>query len=278
MAKYNVHAGHAAAGKKYCGAVSLLNESRENRLIAKEIINLLKAAGNTVYDCTVDSGISQANVLSKIAKKCNAHTVDFDLSIHLNSGRKDKKGDKKVGGFEVWLTDTGKGKGDLASRIRKEMKALGFTDRGTKKTSGLYILNHTKAPALLLEICFVDDKDDYNLYKEVGYKKIAQAVVTGITGKKVSTSSGASTGYKVGSTYTLQSGMRVRTGAGTNYRAKKHSELTPDGQKHDKDKNGCLDKGTKVTCKAVKTIGSQTWIQTPSGWLCAKDGSEVYVK
>lgn len=267
MEKYNVHAGHAASGKKYCGAVSLLNESKENRLIAKEIISLLKAAGNTVYDCTVDSGSSQANVLSKIAKKCNAHAVDFDFSIHLNSGRKDKKGDKKIGGFEVWLTDTGKGKGDLASRIRKEMKALGFTDRGTKKTSGLYILNHTKAPALLLEICFVDDKDDYNLYKEVGYKRIAQAVVTGITGKTVSSGSTAtkpaeskpsaaskpeaakSYSKSYGRKYTTTANLNLRSGAGEN-----------------KEIITTIPKGKSVTCYGYYTNnGSTTWLYVQYG-------------
>ena len=183
MSTYNVHGGHAAAGAKYCGAVGLLDESKEDRLIANKIISLLKEEGHTVYNCTVDSGTSQTNVLSQICTKCNAHSVDYDFSIHLNSGRSDHSGDGKIGGFEIWVTDTSKGKGELAERIRANMKALGFMDRGTKTTSSLYFLNHTKAPALLLEICFVDDKDDYNLYTKLGYAKIAEAVVKGILNK-----------------------------------------------------------------------------------------------
>ena len=80
-----------------------------------------------------------------------------------------------------------------------------------------------------------------------------------------------------GKVYTLQSEMKVRTGPGTNYRAKKYSELTADGRKHDSDKDGALNKGTRVTCKAYKNIGSEIWMQTPSGWICAK-GSKVYIK
>lgn len=101
--------------------------------------------------------------------------------------------------------------------------------------------------------------------------------------KKTSVSSTSSSGssslsgYKVGNTYTLRSNMKVRTGAGKNYRAKTHNELTADGKKHDKNKNGCLDAGTSVTCKAVKNVGNAIWIQIPSGWVCAKDGSKVYV-
>lgn len=180
MGTYNVHAGHNPSGMIACGAQGLLNESVENRLIAGEMIRLLRESGNTAYDCTVNDGISQKDVLSKIIEKCNEHDVDFDFSVHFNAGKNDYSGDGSIGGFEIWVTDTGKGKGEIADCIRTNMKALGFTDRGTKTTSGLYVLNKTKAPALLLEICFVDDADDYNLYKNVGYMVIAKAIVNGI--------------------------------------------------------------------------------------------------
>lgn len=87
MATYNVHAGHNPEGKIACGSSDLLNESRENRLVKGELINYLRQYGNTVYDCTEDNGKNQRDVLEKIVKKCNAHTVDFDFSLHLNSGR-----------------------------------------------------------------------------------------------------------------------------------------------------------------------------------------------
>ena len=60
------------------------------------------------------------------------------------------------------------------------MEGIGFTDRGVKTTKGLYFLNHTKAPAVLVEVCFVDDKDDYILYKRnrnVVAKSIVKAVL-----------------------------------------------------------------------------------------------------
>lgn len=83
--------------------------------------------------------------------------------------------------------------------------------------------------------------------------------------------------YVVGREYTLRSNMSVRTGPGTSYRRKSHSELTPDGRNHDRDKNGCLDAGTVVTCQQIQQNGSQIWILCPSGWLCAKDGNTVYI-
>lgn len=95
---------------------------------------------------------------------------------------------------------------------------------------------------------------------------------------KPSTSSSPASHFKVGSVYTTQvSDLNVRTGPGTSYHKKSRSELTADGRKH-ADAEGQLKKGTKVTCKAVKTVGSQVWIQTPSGWICAYNGSKYYVK
>lgn len=84
--------------------------------------------------------------------------------------------------------------------------------------------------------------------------------------------------YKVGSAYTLQAEMKVREGAGANFRAKSHGELTDDGRRHDADGDGCLDKGTRVTCKEVRKVGNDTWVRTPSGWVVAVYGGKVYVR
>lgn len=178
--KLNVHAGHNPAGKIACGASDLLDESTEARKIVKYLIKYLKKKGHTVYNCTVNNGASQKDVLKKNVTMCNKHQVDLDISIHLNSGRNDRKGDNKVGGCEVLVTaDTGIKK-VAAKGVRREMSRIGFTDRGTKVSNGLYFLNNTKAKAILVEVCFVDDLDDYKLYSKVGAKEIAKAIANGI--------------------------------------------------------------------------------------------------
>lgn len=189
MAVYNIHGGHNPSGKIACGASDLLNESKEDRKIAKAIIKYLKKAGATTYNCTVSNGKSQNDVLKKICAKCNQHDVTLDVSVHLNSGRNDHKGDKKLGGFEVWATAYSGVKKEVAQRAVANMKKLGFTAHGDpyKKTSGLYYLNHTKAKALLFETCFVDDKDDYLLYKTTGPDAIGKALAEAITGKTIKT-------------------------------------------------------------------------------------------
>lgn len=85
--------------------------------------------------------------------------------------------------------------------------------------------------------------------------------------------------FAVGKTYTLQANMKVRTGAGTNYRWKKKSELTADGRKHAQNQTyAVLKTGTKVTCQKVIKSGSNIWIKIPSGYICAKLGNTIYVK
>lgn len=187
MAIYNVHGGHNPAGRVACGAVGLLDESKEDRLITFELINYLRKNGATARDCTCSNGTSQRDVLEKIVAKCNQVSAAYDFSIHLNSGRNDYNGDGVQGGFEIHVCSTNKGKKEIADRAIANMKALGFRihGNGIVVRKDLYVLNHTKAPALLFEICFVDDKDDYDMYQSVGPKRIAKALAEAILNKTI---------------------------------------------------------------------------------------------
>lgn len=84
--------------------------------------------------------------------------------------------------------------------------------------------------------------------------------------------------YVVGKTYTLQVELNVRQGAGANFAKKLWSQLTTSGKASDKNKNGALDAGTKVTCQEVKKVGQDIWIRIPSGWIAAFYGNKYYVK
>lgn len=176
----NVHAGHNPDGKIGCGAVGILKESTEARKIKEKVISLLKDGGHTVYDCTVDDGRNQSDVLDKIVKKCNAHTVDLDVSIHLNSGRNDRKGDNSTGGVEVLVYSKSSKAHEAAKKVCEEVAKTGLRNRGVKYRTDLYVLKKTKSPAMLIECCFVDDADDAKVYN---VDKIAKAIVNGILNK-----------------------------------------------------------------------------------------------
>ncbi len=180
MSTYNIHAGHSLICR---GANGILDEVTEDRKVKNSVVELLRAAGHTVYDCTDDSGRTAGENLSAIVAKCNAHTVDLDVSIHLNAGREDTAGDDRTGGVEVWGYDNGTK--DVGTRICAEIAAaLGITNRGFKTNQGYYVLKHTKAPAIIIECAFVDDKDDADRWNA---EKCAQAIVKGITGSIVAT-------------------------------------------------------------------------------------------
>lgn len=178
----NVHAGHNPDGKVACGSYQESSrESTEARNVKNEVYRQLKSLGHTVYDCTVDNGTSANNVLCNIVGKCNSHAADLDVSIHFNAGAKDMSGNGRTTGVEAYIySDNSKAK-PFAEKIVKAIAALGFKNRGVKINKKLYVLNHTKAPAMLIECCFVDDKDDVALYD---FKSMASAIVYGITGQQ----------------------------------------------------------------------------------------------
>ena len=184
--RINIHAGHNPEGKVACGARGILDESRENRIVKNKVIQLLRAAGHDVLDCTVDDGVSQGDVLRRIVEKCNSRIADLDLSIHFNSGRNDYVGDGSIGGTEVFIyniSESNKTAIIYGKSIVEKIGDLGFRIRDdaipdhVKTDSQLYVLRNTKAPAVLIECCFVDDKDDAELYDA---DKMDQAIADGV--------------------------------------------------------------------------------------------------
>ena len=187
MAIYTIHGGHAAHGNKNCGAVGYCSESLVDREITKAVIKWLQYAGHTVYDCTVDSGISAYNVLAKIKKNINAiPKATANISIHLNASAR-AKADYKIKGCEALVDSTIGDAAVIGQGVCQELKALGFTNRGVKKRTDLAILKGiTNSGAnVLIEVFFCDDEDDYNLYKALGADVIGKAIAQGITRTKI---------------------------------------------------------------------------------------------
>ena len=183
--RINVHAGHNADGRTACGAIGFIRESTEARRVKDAVISQLRQLGHTVYDCTVDNAAGVSANLREIVTKCNAHDVDLDVSIHFNSGAKDAVGNGRTTGTEVYVFNSSSGARVYAETVCRAIASLGFQKRGVKYSTGLYVLRNTKAPAMLVECCFVDDKDDVQLYD---CQEMAEAIVYGITGQRMQAS------------------------------------------------------------------------------------------
>ena len=275
MGVYNVHGGHNFIVP---GAKGLLDETAEDRKVTARVISALRAAGHTVYDCTDDSGRTQGQNLANIVAKCNAHPVDLNISNHLNAGGGT--------GVEVWCYNE-KTKDIAAAICASVSTALGIPNRGVKYSKNLYVLRKTAGSAILVECCFVDNQNDASHWNA---DKCGDAIASAIAGKTVAgtTSAGSAPApaptpapsgpsYRTGTVYTLLADhLRVRTGPGTGYATKSRKQLTVNAREQAYS-NGTLKKGTRVTCKDVRKVGSDIWIKIPSGWIAAYYGGKKYV-
>ena len=275
MGVYNVHGGHNFIVP---GAKGLLDETAEDRKVTARVISALRAAGHTVYDCTDDSGRTQGQNLANIVAKCNAHPVDLNISNHLNAGGGT--------GVEVWCYNE-KTKDIAAAICASVSTALGIPNRGVKYSKNLYVLRKTAGSAILVECCFVDNQNDASHWNA---DKCGDAIASAIAGKTVAgtTSAGSAPSptaipapsgpsYRTGTVYTpLADHLRVRTGPGTGYATKSRKQLTVNAREQAYS-NGTLKKGTRVTCKDVRKVGSDIWIKIPSGWIAAYYGGKKYV-
>ncbi len=178
LTKVTVHAGHNKSGRIGAGTSAYLNESTEARKICRKVIRLLRKNKIKAYNCTVNNGKSQLDILQKICRKCNAKNRQLDISIHFNASSL-SPADNYTKGTEVLVQNPAGIRGNLGNEICKQISNIGFQNRGVKSNTRLYFLNHTNKPAILIEVCFVDDEDDAKLYKK-HRKDVAAAIVKAI--------------------------------------------------------------------------------------------------
>lgn len=174
----SINAGHTISGVG-SGAIGYINESQETRVLTNKIIILLKAYGHVVYNDTVDYADSTTDSLKKIVTKVNNHNkVDLFVSIHFNSSV-----DGKGYGSEIYVYNT-KEEHPEASKVLENLQKIGFKNRGIKNGSHLYVVKNTNPKALLIEVCFVNNQSDYEMYYN-NVDKVAEAIVEGIAGKNI---------------------------------------------------------------------------------------------
>ncbi len=167
--KIVLNAGHTKSGAG-SGAVGYINESTETRKVVALVAEYLKVKGHTVVIDNVDKARSQSAYLSQVVKTANKTGADLFVSIHFNAG-----GGK---GVECY---TWKGqKVPSAVGVCAELNKLGFRNRGVKDGSGFYVIKKTTMPAVLVEVCFVDNELDARLYNALGVKLVAKAIANAL--------------------------------------------------------------------------------------------------
>lgn len=113
----------------------------------------------------------------KLSERCyvaNSNNVDAFISIHLNSAD-----NKSASGIETLRYDrVGSLTKELARSVQNKLvTTLGWKDRGVKERPNLYVLKHTKASAILVEVGFISNDEECKLlFDDYIQFKIAQAI------------------------------------------------------------------------------------------------------
>lgn len=170
--KVGINCGHTISGPGF-GAVGIIGESENTRLVGYNLMDKFAAAGVSVVDCTIDEAESQSAYLAQAVQKANADNLDWFISIHFNASAS-----HEGNGVEVYTYEGRQYEDALA--VCENIAALGFKNRGVKAGTGLYVIRKTKAKSMLIEVCFCDNEHDVSVYGANGPEKVAQAIFDGL--------------------------------------------------------------------------------------------------
>lgn len=182
--KIAIDMGHGAKPRD-TGAVGLVNEEQEVRRVTPYLANRLKELGHNVRIIDIKSAGSVTDSLQQRCDASNSYDADLFISMHLNAYQST---DKEMGCEVLAISKKAMA---IAATVEQQIAKLGFKSRGIKNGEKIYVLNHTSAPAILIESFFVDSAADVARYKAVGENRlgvaIAEAVHRGLGGIVVAT-------------------------------------------------------------------------------------------
>ena len=174
-----ISSGHAkkvrgASGSPVPPQLDEVDEARRVVERAAEYLEQLDCDIETFHD---DVSTSQNENLNRIVNWHNdsafgGKSHDLDISVHFNAY------DHSAHGVEcLYVTQEA-----LAGVVAGKIAAVGFTNRGAKYRSDLFVLNNTEAPAILIEVCFCDHTGDSNLYRSK-FEDVCRAIAEAVSGR-----------------------------------------------------------------------------------------------
>lgn len=236
--------GHTLDGAN-SGTIALGKREQDlTRQVGNILIKKLKKLGHTIVDCTQDYAESNNDSLSKRVQIANSNNVDIFICIHFNAFN------GSANGTEIYIYAK---EGDIYEKALDVCEVFndnGFHNRGIKdiNDSNLFVIRKTKAPAMLIECCFMDNVNDMNKYNPNSF---ADWIVQGIFHKSDIIVNEPLKTYENGD-YDCK-GKIVRTkGTGLNVRSSRNS---------DSDENiiGNIPEGTIIEVNYCKNNWFSTW-------------------
>lgn len=175
--KICIDMGHTPASTGASGYFSELTEDRE---VGKRVIEELKKRGHSVSNSTPADNVAYPNeVNQRVNYEHNNGPFDLFVSIHFNAFN------GSAHGTEV-LYFAGDSTGcSYAERISQNVAdSMGITNRGAKANDWVGVICNTWSHAVLIEVCFCDNYEDFKAYCNTSYKDIVDAICDGIEKKK----------------------------------------------------------------------------------------------
>ncbi len=131
-------------------------ESDDNLKLGLAVAKEVRRHGVIVDETRTTDKTMSLQTRSSIENKKN---YDYFISFHRNAFKPEQ-----ANGAETftYTSQTAKAKG-LADKIQRELVKVGFRNRGVKKAN-FHVLRKTKAPAVLMEIGFIDNTSDNKIF------------------------------------------------------------------------------------------------------------------
>lgn len=177
-------------GKPDVGAVGYSKKTYEmdiNLKIAKKLKSILDDAGYKAILTRDTQSQKYTDKTKDLQYRCdiaNDNNASVFISIHCNSSSSPKSS-----GFEAY-TSKGKTRADILCDIIYDMWKAAFPDMKIRKgnldytegkESNLYVLKHTKAPAVLVELGFINNEDEEKLLNsDIFYNKAPSVLASAI--------------------------------------------------------------------------------------------------
>lgn len=149
------------------------HEAHDVLRLGQAVAKRLRAAGVQIDETRTTNTTLSLQQRVEIEKK---KKYDFFISFHRNAYKPEIATGAEV--FVFNLSNPQSKSKPLADRIQRALVDIGFKNRGVKEAD-FYVLKNTKAPALLLEIGFIDNSADNKLF-DAKFDAIVEGIIKAI--------------------------------------------------------------------------------------------------
>ena len=170
MALVVIEAGHGGANP---GAVYNGRQEKD------DVLALSLAVGNILEENGVDVYFTRTTDIYESpyqkATEGNQVGADYFVSIHRNSSPYPNQ----YTGVETLVYNRYGEAARMAYNINAQLEEVGFVNQGVNERPNLVVLNSTQMPAVLIEVGFINNDEDNELFDE-RFDDIARAIADGI--------------------------------------------------------------------------------------------------